>query len=205
MGISLLTAVAMARILGPEGRGFYAIAATAGLLGVQFGTLGLHTSNAYFVASKPDLLPALTGNTLVVGFGLGGLIAAILGTILIASPRLLSIQGATLFLALLSIPFGLTYALLQNLMLGAQDIRGYNVVEIANAAFASVSAQKRRCRRLFSSAAFDTPLRRTWRERSVSLCCVPTYSWFNTCSVRYRLATIPSLRLWPITFPLPRP
>jgi len=132
MGISLLTAVVMARILGPEGRGFYAIAATAGLLGVQFGTLGLHTSNAYFVASKPDLLPALTGNTLVVGFGLGGLIAAILGTILIASPRLLSIQGATLFLVLLSIPFGLTYALLQNLMLGAQDVRGYNVVEIAN-------------------------------------------------------------------------
>jgi len=132
MGVALLSTVVMARILGPEGRGFYAVAATAGALGVQFGTLGLHTSNTYFAASKSDSLPVLIGNTLLVGFGFGGFLAAILGTILILSPGLLSIRGATLVFALLWIPFGLTYSLLQNLMLGVQDIRGYNVVEIAN-------------------------------------------------------------------------
>jgi O-antigen/teichoic acid export membrane protein len=132
MAIGLLTLVVMARILGPEGRGLYAVAATLGALGAQFGTLGLHTSNAYFAASKPESLPALTGNTLVIAFGFGGLIAAVLGTIFFLSPGLLFIRGATLLLALLWIPCGLACALLQNLMLGIEDICGYNIVEIAN-------------------------------------------------------------------------
>jgi len=135
MGVGLLSVVVMARILGPEGRGLYAVAATVGALGVQFGTLGLHTSNAYFAASKPDSLPALTGNTLVVGFGFGGLIAAVLGIIFVLSPGLLLIRDGTLALALLWIPCGLAFALLQNLMLGVQDIRGYNGIEIVNKSF----------------------------------------------------------------------
>src|SRR5256885_11311635 len=69
MAVSLVSVVVMARILGPEGRGLYGVAVTIGALGVQFGTLGLHTSNAYFAACKPDSLAALTGNTLLVGFG----------------------------------------------------------------------------------------------------------------------------------------
>src|SRR5438874_3195636 len=132
MGVNLATAVVVARVLGPEARGFYAVAAAVGALGVQFGTLGLHTSNAYFVATEPKSLPALTGNTLFVGFGFGGLIALVLGVIFTLSPTLLSIRGGTLAVGLLWIPFGLAYVLLQNLMLGVQNIRGYNLLEIAN-------------------------------------------------------------------------
>jgi O-antigen/teichoic acid export membrane protein len=132
MGVSLVTSIAVARILGPAGRGFYAVAVATGALGAQFGTLGLHTSNAYFVARDPEKLPSLTGNTLAVAFGFGGLIVAVLGLILTIWRGLLSIEGALLVLALLSIPFCLAYNLLQNLMVGVQDVRGYNVVEVAN-------------------------------------------------------------------------
>jgi O-antigen/teichoic acid export membrane protein len=132
MGVSLVTSVVVARILGPAGRGFYAVAVAAGALGAQFGTLGLHTSNAYFVAKNPDKLPCLTGNTLAVAFGFGGIIVVVLGCILSIWRGLLSIEGGLLVLALLSIPFGLAYNLLQNLMIGVQDVRGYNVVEIAS-------------------------------------------------------------------------
>ncbi len=131
MGVALVTSVVVARLLGPEGRGYYAVAAAIGALGVQFGTLGLHTSNAYFVAKQPQNLPFLTGNALAVSFGFGGLIALVLTVIFTVFPHMLGIRGGILLLALLWVPFGLAYTLLQNLMLGTQDIRGYNLAEIS--------------------------------------------------------------------------
>ena len=130
MGLALVTTVVVARLLGPAGRGYYAVAAATGALGVQFGNLGLHTSNTYFVAKYPESLPSLAGNTLAVSFGFGGLIALVLGIVFTVSPGLLGIGGATLLLALAWIPFGLAYTLTQNLLLGLQDVRGYNLAEI---------------------------------------------------------------------------
>src|SRR4030043_1134751 len=72
IGIGLVTSVIVARILGPEGRGLYAVAATIGAIGVQFGNLGLHGSNTYYLARARSLLPALIGNTLLVSFVVGG-------------------------------------------------------------------------------------------------------------------------------------
>jgi O-antigen/teichoic acid export membrane protein len=132
MCLALVTTVVVARLLGPEGRGYYAVAAATAALGVQFGNLGLHTSNTYFVAKQPDSLPFLTGNTLAVSFGFGGLIVLILGVIFTFAPGLLGIKGPTLLLALAWIPFGLAYTLMQNLMLGLQDVRGYNLAEIVS-------------------------------------------------------------------------
>jgi len=132
MGLALALTVIIARLLGPTGRGFYAVAAATGLLGVQFANLGMHTANAYFVAKNPQSLPYLTGNTLAVSFGFGGLVMVLLGVLFTSQPGLLNIGGATLALALLWIPIGLAYMLLQNLMLGVQDVRGYNLAEIGS-------------------------------------------------------------------------
>jgi len=68
VAVTFATAVVIARELGPTGRGFYAVAATVGAIGVQFGNLGLHASNIYHVAKDRALLPALIGNTLAVVF-----------------------------------------------------------------------------------------------------------------------------------------
>ena len=48
--IGLITSVILARVLGPEGRGLYAVAATISAIGEQFGNFGLHASNTYYVA-----------------------------------------------------------------------------------------------------------------------------------------------------------
>src|SRR5260370_8246988 len=68
LAVTFATAVVIARELGPTGRGFYAVAATLGAIGIQFGNLGLHASNIYHVAKDRALLPALIGNTLAVVF-----------------------------------------------------------------------------------------------------------------------------------------
>lgn len=132
IGIGLVSAVIVARLLGPQGRGIYAVAAATGALGVQFGNLGLHTSNIYFVARAPESLAPLAGNSLAVSFGLGGLISVILTVVFLLFPNFISLRGSMLFLALAWIPLGLAYLLLQSLLLGVHDVRGYNLLEVVN-------------------------------------------------------------------------
>src|SRR5215469_10653724 len=72
--LGLVAAVVVTRILGPKGRGLYAIATTTGALGVQFGNMGMHTANVYFAARDPESLAPLVGNSLVMSLGFGGMI-----------------------------------------------------------------------------------------------------------------------------------
>ena len=132
IGMGLVTSVLVARILGPEGRGLYAVAMAVGAIGVQFGNLGLHASNTYYVARERSLLPALIGNTLLVSFVVGGSGSVLAWIVFSLRPELAPVHGLLLALSLLWIPFGLAYLLLQNLLLGIQEVRAYNKIELNN-------------------------------------------------------------------------
>lgn len=130
IGIGLVTSVIVARILGPEGRGLYGVALVVIAIGVQFGNFGLHASNTYHVARNRTSLPALIGNTLLVSFGLGGMGAVLAWVILSLWPSVAPVHGRLLILSLVWIPFGLAYMLMQNLLLGIDEIRHYNIIEL---------------------------------------------------------------------------
>lgn len=130
LAVGLVTSVIIARSLGPEGRGFYAVALAVSAIGVQFGNLGLPSSNTYFVAGDRSLLPALVGNSLIVSFILGTLCTALAYCIFLIWPRIAPVSGVLLLLSLSWIPFGLAYLLMQYLILGIQDVRSYNVIEL---------------------------------------------------------------------------
>jgi len=132
IGLGLVTSVMVARILGPEGRGLYAVAVAVGAIGVQFGNLGLHASNTYYVARDRSLLPALIGNTVTVSFVLGGAGGLLAWIVFSLRPELAPVLGLLLALSLLWIPFGLAYLLLQNLLLGIHEVRAFNKIELAN-------------------------------------------------------------------------
>jgi O-antigen/teichoic acid export membrane protein len=135
MSIGLVTTVMVARILGPEGRGLYAVAIAVGTIGVQFGNLGLHASNTYYVARDKRLLPALVGNTIWISFLFGGLGAFLIYVVFFMNPQWAPVHDLLLILSLLWIPFGLAYMLLQNLLLGIQEVRAYNKIELATKVF----------------------------------------------------------------------
>lgn len=132
MGIGLITTVMIARILGPEGRGLYAVAVAVGAMGAQFGNLGLHASNTYYAAKNKTILPALVGNSLFVSFVVGSFIAALVWTFFYFFPQIAPVKGILLALALGYIPFSLGYLLLNNLLLGIGEITSFNAIEIAN-------------------------------------------------------------------------
>jgi O-antigen/teichoic acid export membrane protein len=133
--VTFATAVVIARELGPTGRGLYAVAATLGAIGAQFGNLGLHASNIYYVAKDRALLPALIGNTLAVVL-ISSLVAAFTGMAFVFWPKGSPVHGTLLLLALASVPFGLAYLLTQGLLLGVNEVRAYNNIEWVGKIFA---------------------------------------------------------------------
>ncbi len=136
MALTLATTIISARLLGPAGRGLYAVAATIGAIGVQFGNLGLHASNTYFVAKDRQLLPTLLGNSLVNSVVIGGGGALLAAAVFLFQPQLAPLHGTLLALGLIWIPLGLAYLLMQNLLLGIHDIRAFNKIEFSGKALA---------------------------------------------------------------------
>jgi O-antigen/teichoic acid export membrane protein len=127
--LTFATTVVITRTLGPTGRGFYAVAATLGAIGVQFSNLGLHASNIYYVSQDRALLPTLIGNTLAVVFVACMLVAV--GAIgFVLWPAMSPLRGSLLFLALAFVPVSLGYMLTQGLLLGVNKVRVYNRIEV---------------------------------------------------------------------------
>jgi O-antigen/teichoic acid export membrane protein len=137
LALGFVSSIVITRSLGPDGRGLLALAAATSTLGVYFLTAGLHSANTYFVARDRSLLGPLLGNSLVCGLGLGAVGG--LGTVGI----LLLVSGSSLphplaLVVAASIPVGITFAYLQQLLLGVDQVRTYNFNEIANRAGALV-------------------------------------------------------------------
>ncbi|MFN8006071.1 MAG: flippase [Terriglobia bacterium] len=130
IGVSLITSIIVARILGPGGRGLYAVALTISTLGTQFCNLGLHTSNTYFVARNKLDIGMLVGNSLFVSLVVASLGVGMVGIGFVTWPHLAPLHGTLLGLSLLSVPLGLAYLLLQNLLLGVHEVRRYNQIEV---------------------------------------------------------------------------
>jgi O-antigen/teichoic acid export membrane protein len=130
MLVTLATTIVSSRLLGPAGRGLYAVAAAIGVIGVQFANLGLHASNTYFVAKDRGLLPKLLGNSLVNSAAIGGGAALAASAVFYLKPHLAPLHGALLALGLVWVPVGLAYLLMQNLLLGIQDVRAFNKIEL---------------------------------------------------------------------------
>ncbi|RIK10938.1 MAG: hypothetical protein DCC49_01650 [Acidobacteria bacterium] len=130
LGVSAVSTIFIARVLGPDGRGAYAVAVTISAVGIRFGNLGLHSANTYFVARDRADLPRLLGNSLVVGLLVAGAGALGVGLMFVAVPPISPLAGWLLALALAWVPIGLTYLLLQNLLIGIGEIRAVNLIEI---------------------------------------------------------------------------
>ena len=128
VAVTFATAIVIARELGPAGRGLYAVAATLGAIGAQFGNFGLHASNIYFVAKDRTHLPALIGNTLTVVV-VSCLATALSGILFVYWPSLSPLHGTLLLLAMAFVPISLAYLLTQGLLLGVNEVRAYNNIE----------------------------------------------------------------------------
>lgn len=127
IGYTVLTA----RLLGPEGRGYIASGLALTTLGCNLGCLGIPAANAFFSARKPELVGALTGNTVLIALLSGGLVSVGLGAARWWMPSVIPLPGVFLLLTCLMVVGQLAYASLQQILVGTNRILEYNAQEVA--------------------------------------------------------------------------
>ena len=136
--VGLITGVAVARVLGPEGRGAYAVAAVISVIGVQLGSLGMQGSNSYFVARDRTMLAPTLVNSLVVSLVVGSAGGAACWLIFRTFPGAVPIDSSLMVLAILGIPIGLAYFFIINLLMALQEVRIFNIIELSNKVLAAL-------------------------------------------------------------------
>lgn len=127
--LGLGSTIALARGLGPEGRGVYALAMTFATIGLVAVNLGFHTSNTYFSSREPAMYPALLSNTLALA-----LIVCLLEVPLLVLVWGLGLDTSPLSLLLVScifawLPIGIVFLQLQPMLLTLGLVRRFNLAE----------------------------------------------------------------------------
>lgn len=128
--MSLVTSVLIAKILGPSGRGEYAVAVFVTALGVQIGNFGLHSANTFFVARKRESVNIFYGNSVYSGLGFGLLSIFVLLACRYFYPDMFLLSTSIWCLSLMLIPLSLIYMFFQNIILGLNNIGAYNKIDL---------------------------------------------------------------------------
>jgi len=140
-GFSLATNVILARSLGAEGRGVYAVAVLIPALISMFAQLGLGPANVFHFSKgliEPD---ELIGHTVALAFGLGSLcFSAVLTYVVVSrSGTFLGIGSGYVLVTCVSLPFLLLTAYLQGMFNGAQRFDDFNLVLFTQYASTSIA------------------------------------------------------------------
>lgn len=76
MGIALISSMVLARVLGPEGRGLFALALLLPELAKSLGLLGFEQANAVYAGLEPTARRALAWHSALTALVVGSLVAA---------------------------------------------------------------------------------------------------------------------------------
>lgn len=130
--LGLAAAIVIARVLGPEGKGAYALIILVPSLLALLGNLGIGISNVYFGGSGKHDWGKLGSNSLILGVGLGVLLtAAFLAYFFIFQPSFLKeIEPRCIVLATLVLPLSLLTTYFRYILLGQDRIKEFNLLSL---------------------------------------------------------------------------
>ncbi|HEY2595122.1 MAG TPA: oligosaccharide flippase family protein [Chloroflexota bacterium] len=129
-GFSLVTNIILARALGPEGRGVYAVAVLIPAILSLLIQLGIGPANVYYYSKGLIALDELIGHSMSLAFLLGiACLAVVLAYIkLFAGATFLGIGSEYVVVACIGLPFVLLTIFIMGLLQGAQRFVQFNVL-----------------------------------------------------------------------------
>jgi stage V sporulation protein B len=129
-GFSGVTNVILARSLGPEGRGVYAVAVMATAIISLLAQLGVGPANVYHLSKKLIDLDELIGHATSLALVLGTLCFGIVFSFVMAtgSATVLGVGSKYIVVASAAVPFMLLTAFMQSLLQGGQRFVHFNGV-----------------------------------------------------------------------------
>ncbi len=128
------TSVILARVLGPEGRGIYALATLLPALIVTFGNLGIGPATVYYVARGDFRCQEILGNNVLLSLGIGGIgiLAGLVVVLFFREAIFPDVSPGCLLLALAIVPVDVFFSYVRYVLLGAQRIKEFNYVQIVH-------------------------------------------------------------------------
>jgi len=134
MGLAgLISGLILARTLGPEGRGRFAVIVLWPTMLAMFSELGLDFSLAYFAGKSPESIPGLWTLAWVVSLVIGGVVG-LAGAVIL--PSQLALSGMALVALqwnLITVPILLLTGYLGYLLLGAGYLVEFNLIRACSA------------------------------------------------------------------------
>lgn len=134
LALALVSSILLARMLGPEGRGLFALVLLLPELATSFGLLGFEQANAVYAGLEPDGRRALAWQSAVLAIVVGGFIAAGgMGYLALGGPGAEALVQGPLWLYLLSlstVPARLAVEYWGALLRGMNRIILLNAVEV---------------------------------------------------------------------------
>lgn len=129
------TSIILARVLGPSGRGIYALIILVALILQKLGTAGVEISNVYFAAKRKYKLDDLCSNSLVLAFGLSFFFISVFWGVYntTAFQKFLSsnyVVPGYLWMTVFILPFYMIYVFFRAIFLGREKIEKYNAVNV---------------------------------------------------------------------------
>lgn len=133
--------VIVARWLGDDGFGTYAVLNVTVALALQFGSAGLPSANTFFIARDRSTLAPILANSIAFGLVMGAVLAAAVLALNWLRPSLFGmIPAQLLWASALSIPFQLLILLGLNILLAIDRIRQLNLFDALLPAWVLVNA-----------------------------------------------------------------
>jgi O-antigen/teichoic acid export membrane protein len=131
----------VARWLGPEGFGAYAVLNLTVALALQVGSAGLPSANTYFIARDRSTAGPVWGNAILFGVLVGLLLAVAVVILAWFRPTLFGgISIRLLAIVAVSIPFQLLFLLGLNVLLALDRIRQLNLFDALLPGFVLINA-----------------------------------------------------------------
>ena len=130
--VSMGSVILVARALGPEGRGKYALMTLIPMLLTLVTTFGITNANVYLLKQKKYGLNKFITNSIIFSFVSSALTTGLFYMLynVVVYRFLPSLSPDEIFIPLLILPVSLLFFYLQNILLGVGAIRKYNLTNI---------------------------------------------------------------------------
>jgi O-antigen/teichoic acid export membrane protein len=192
-GFSLVTNVILARSLGPEGRGIYAVAVLIPSIIAVLAQLGIGPANVYYFSkgliSLEDLVAHSTSLAFVLGTACFALVFAYVK--LSGSGHFLGIGSQFVLVACLGVPFIMLTVFLQGILQGSQRFIYFNAVLLTQ--YGSPTLVLIAALLVFHKGTLGAVI--AWTASTVATAAVAAYSVSSVSrlSMRMRRSTLKSL------------
>ena len=128
--LALASSVIIARALGPEGRGIYALVLLLPGFLITFTNLGIGQASVYFIGKKKYIPKIVFGNNIFLAFIIT-IFTIIIGLIIIiyfSGVFFPGIKQEYLLFGLFFIPFNIFFNFISDILLALQKIKKYNII-----------------------------------------------------------------------------